>query len=321
MKNFQKNIKLFFDLANPTSLKLYPKNYNSKKRPIFIGGCGRSGTTLLRILMSKHEDVFSGPEFNIHSNQIIKLRRRKYSHLPQRAYMLKDPNQLKTLSRKFEINMTTINKIINESLNFPDFMENFFSYLTKKNNKKFWIEKTPKNCNIIEYIYKYFPNSKFIHIIRDGRDVVCSLRNHPNSYVDDNGNIQKIETNNPIKKCINRWVFDVENALRFRDDKRYYELKYEHLLENKEKEIKKIFNFIGIMDDGKINFEKEEKKFCSDAYFLPSVKAKSKIDKKRIGRWKKDLSKNEAFIVQEIAGDLLNNLGYIKNKNWLNFFK
>lgn len=36
-------------------------------------------------------------------------------------------------------------------------------------------EKTPRNCFIVEYLWQAFPDAKFIHLIRDGRDVAVSL--------------------------------------------------------------------------------------------------------------------------------------------------
>ena len=62
MKNFVEKVKIFNNLINPKSLVLYPEFYVSEARPIFIGGCGRSGTTLLRVLIRY---LGSDPKFKI----------------------------------------------------------------------------------------------------------------------------------------------------------------------------------------------------------------------------------------------------------------
>ena len=43
-------------------------------------------------------------------------------------------------------------------------------------NKKLWIEKTPPHIFQIQKFLKYRPQSQFILMLRDGRDVVCSLK-------------------------------------------------------------------------------------------------------------------------------------------------
>ena len=55
-----------------------------------------------------------------------------------------------------------------------------------------WIEKTPRHIRVIDEILKWSPESKIILIVRDGRDVACSMRDR---YGD-------------IKTGIERWVRD-----------------------------------------------------------------------------------------------------------------
>ena len=44
---------------------------------------------------------------------------------------------------------------------------------------KIFVDKTPRNIFTAETLHKTFPNAKFIHIYRDGRDVTCSLLTKP----------------------------------------------------------------------------------------------------------------------------------------------
>lgn len=96
------------------------------KRPIIIGGCARSGTTLLLSILGAHPDVFA-----------IGDESYAFSPLPIK------PNKL---------------------IPVPD--------------DKRLCEKTPKNVDNFEEIYKYFKGKvDLIHIIRDGREVCTSK--HP----------------------------------------------------------------------------------------------------------------------------------------------
>ncbi len=70
-----------------------------------------------------------------------------------------------------------------------------FYYLAKKSgceSNGVIIEKTAANCFRLDAIRKIFPEAKFIHILRDGRDVALSIKK---KY---NGNIQKISNSKEI---------------------------------------------------------------------------------------------------------------------------
>jgi len=113
-----------------------------KQPPIIIGGCGRSGTTLLLSVLSSHPEIYTF---------------KKETHaFCQNVYC--------------------------ESININLIIRTFrlYCYLDKKIPKSCnrWCEKTPKNVLFFGDILNYFYNNvKVIHIVRDGRDVILSK--HP----------------------------------------------------------------------------------------------------------------------------------------------
>jgi hypothetical protein len=120
------------------------KDIESRKfsaSPIYIGGCGRSGTTLLLSVLSAHKDIFACPkELNPFQNANISDK-----HIITPKY--------------FRIYRTFIAKKI------------------KKSATRF-CEKSPANIRYIELIDSYHKGDfKMIQILRDGRDVILSK--HP----------------------------------------------------------------------------------------------------------------------------------------------
>jgi len=113
--------------------------------PLVIGGCGRSGTTLLLSILSAHPHIFGITRelgmFNLWDKNTKSL---SPSYLPHR-------------------------------------MDRFYRYMiSHKIDQKAtrWCEKTPFNVLSFEKILDYYENRiKLIHIIRDGRDVLTSR--HP----------------------------------------------------------------------------------------------------------------------------------------------
>ncbi|MCS3672821.1 hypothetical protein GGP66_000225 [Salinibacter ruber] len=114
-------------------------------RAILIGGCGRSGTTLVLSLLSAHPNIFCLP--------------REMRAFCANAYA--DENITKD----------------------PEFRIDYvYSHLIDTNfsstDAKRWCEKTPKNVYFAEQLMSYFgEDARFIHVVRDGRDVVTS--EHP----------------------------------------------------------------------------------------------------------------------------------------------
>lgn len=56
--------------------------------------------------------------------------------------------------------------------------KNLFNWLQKRFNKALWIERTGAILGIVEQIYQNFPDARFIHIVRDGRNSALSMSKH-----------------------------------------------------------------------------------------------------------------------------------------------
>ena len=261
-----------------------------EKAPIFIIGCPRSGTTLIRVILDSHPNICCGPE----------------THLIRNLKPIKD-NIHENWNRLEPYGLTE--NIANKKLSeiFSIFHENYM----KLKNKKRWAEKTPDNIFYIDVINEFFPNCQFINVIRDGRDVVCSYKDRWGRVI--------------IYTAIKNWNEAAELTYRFRkqfDDKRYMEIRYEKLIKNPEEETKRMMNFLGEewfpdllehhkkehdfwfnVETGKnIDFKKEKK---------PIRHSPSRpIFSSSIGKWKKNLNILEKLIVNISLNKNLKKLGY-----------
>ncbi|MCF8332320.1 MAG: sulfotransferase [Bacteroidales bacterium] len=135
-----KGKKLIIPVINKLGKIREQKNFT--KSPIIIGGCGRSGTTMLLSMLSAHPSVFAFPDELSIFNHWIKSDDGKLT--PFRS-----------------------DRMYRHLITHPI-----------PSGKKRWCEKTPYNIRHIDEIIDYFNgNVKIIHIIRDGRDVCLSK--HP----------------------------------------------------------------------------------------------------------------------------------------------
>lgn len=208
-------------------------------RPIFIIGAQRSGTTLLRYILSSHPRIYIPPESNF---------------IPR--YFGADP--IGTFSREQAIQI--VQEILTYRMFFKDwthepidaesfvdslphltpeyFVDALYTQYASFYDAQRWGDKTPIYSDYVDLLDQIFPDAQFIHIIRDGRDVALSmLKSYQNIrffYVD-------------MYYAASVWKQRVNIARRagkrVGQDK-YYELHYENLTANPAYEIKRICDFL-----------------------------------------------------------------------------
>jgi putative sulfotransferase len=62
--------------------------------------------------------------------------------------------------------------------NIADHYSALFDQLRERYSKRMWVERSGGAFVIIKEVAKLFPNARYIHIVRDGRDTACSMQNH-----------------------------------------------------------------------------------------------------------------------------------------------
>ena len=158
------------------------------KNPIIIGGCGSSGTTLLRKMLNAHPNIACGPEMSVFDRPALYdmdmslfytlWRNADFEELEEGCiFPIRSTNNGSYFAfhREQYHNQKETDQLFNEAENPVEFFRLYFSLYAEKQGKKRWAEKTPNNIFCIEQIFKAMPDAKFIEVVRDGRDVVLSL--------------------------------------------------------------------------------------------------------------------------------------------------
>ena len=263
--------------------------------PIVLGGCGRSGTTLLRMMLDSHQRICCGPESSV-------FRRRAL-----------DPEKL---ADRFGFPLAEMRAIYDRARSRPQFIEGFAALCMQKTGKSRWAEKTPRNIGYIAKIFRYFPEARFVHVLRDGRDVASSLRTHPRHKVVD-GKLVALGTWKPIAACARRWRDDIEGSRRFWSDPRFHTVRYEELVLNARPALEKLMTFLGEpWDEAMLAHSGTGSPFRDVTRFAQNPEALAAVNTASLSRWQRDLDARDRRIFKRIAGPLLVELGYAENDDW-----
>jgi hypothetical protein len=147
-------------------------------RPIFISGCDRSGATLLGNMLGNSRWSVTTPESQFFHELLIQSNLGSFCSPEVAATWLLDhfrfgawgiPLQVRELAQLIDLEepRTTIENLIHSYMQHthPD-----------KHNADVWIDPTPDSFKHYAMLKHYFPEARFIHIVRDGRAVFDSIK-------------------------------------------------------------------------------------------------------------------------------------------------
>ena len=272
----------------------YATDDSSDHHAIFIGGCGRSGTSLLREILNRHPDIACGPETTFLCDLVNPAR----------------------LAVEWGLPCAEIEAQVRHSPNVVRFAETFFGAFAAREGKPRWADKTPRNVTVIPRLLAWFPNAKFIHLIRDGRDVACSLRHHPRQAVR-HGRIVPVNSNNPIHQCTRRWLRETSLGIAFHAHPRCTSLRYESLVNDTESTLRHLCGFLDVDFSHDLLTPAAARGPAREGRLLNNERVDAPVHSESIGRWRRDLTPDERRAFARIAGDLLITLCYTHDHSWV----
>tara|TARA_B100000029_G_scaffold410030_1_gene411793 strand:+ start:265 stop:1200 length:936 start_codon:yes stop_codon:yes gene_type:complete len=293
-------------LQNPFSAR-YPiinAPSNLSCTPFFIIGSGRSGNTLLRSILSGNSDISIPPE-----SYRIPFAIKKFHIFNNRNWedivsqVLKEFEDCKEFYT-WEINIKDVQKRLENIEDSKRTLSNIFdelfcTYAEKHSvGSKMWGDKTPMNTLYLDWIGTVFPHSKFIHIIRDGRDVASS-------YL-------KMERYETILEAANRWINSIQLAQSFgsKIKENYMEIRYEDLVTAPKDVIKNTCVFLDINYDSKMLDHTKQVEKLGDTDKSHHSNLSKPISSESIGKWKNNLSESDQENITKLLHKHLHHLGY-----------
>jgi len=200
---------------------------------VFLVGCPRSGTTLLQSILAAHPHVWSLPETHFFHHLI---------HRKKKARTLGFANTAEARKAFSAINCRTLPKFP-ASIFARKWAECFARCLDARaaaEGKNMWMEKTPRHLHSIEWIERYIPAAKFIHVVREGTDTVASLYEVTHKYPEEWGGTRDVE------RCCRRWVDDVRLSLAAGARRNHRIVLYDELITAPARSVADLCTYLGI---------------------------------------------------------------------------
>lgn len=265
--------------------------------PLLIMGSPRSGTTFLANMVNRFFDI----RLNRDNGSLLRFYRllshydplsddanlrRLIKHLYADHYI-----QDRLLKRGLVLTQEQLFERIGDDRTYGGLVDAIFSAIAAERGRTTWGYKRASMARMTgENINELFPRARFVHIIRDARDVVLSMGRAGGTLLERTWHFAAAD-----------WVDHVSKGRAVAGligPDRYFELRYERLMSDPANALIDILDFCGGGADRDARAERIRAE-------IPGLIKKSNTEK-----WRTQLPPEAIRQVERVAGPLLRDLGY-----------
>jgi hypothetical protein len=282
-------------------------------------GVPRSGTTVLRLMLDAHPRLAIPPETGFVARFARRpwwwpssLGRRRFVHLLTSAPQWRD----------FHLDPQALTSAVDALRPFTlaGGLRAFYRLYAARFDKTRWGDKTPVYGPAADAIARLLPEARFIHIVRDGRDVALSLRPlwfAPTGSLDGLGRY---------------WAGLIEDTRRAgARTPHFLELRYEDLMADPEPTLRRVCAFLELeFEAAMLDFhrraparlDEHETRVARSGRVVATKAARLEQqwrttrppDLSRIERWREEMTGDERRAFERAAGPMLASLGYVVDR-------
>ncbi len=281
----------------------------------FVVGVGRSGTTLLRLMLDAHPELAIPPETHFLPALIACFDAGQEPGSGELVEAVKSHEGW----RDFGMSEADLEAAFAGASGAADAIRGFYAAYAARHDKLRWGDKTPVYIEHIAQIGAVLGGqARFVHLIRDGRDVAVSRRARAAA---------RGREPTPAPKEAATWRRRIEGARAEASSVEHYrEWRYEDLVADPERVLREICDFAELeFDAGMLAYHEGASARLAELSDLTSAGGKVRPRSERIaahaltsepprpdrlGRWRTELEPAEVAAYEDEAGELLAELGY-----------
>lgn len=281
--------------------------------PVIVG-VPRSGTTLLRIMLDAHSALAIPPETG------FLLRLAALGGVADDGRAAAEAITGAETWPDFHLDATAFETAIARlaPCTPAEVARTFYRMYASRFGKARWGDKTPTYGTEIDQIAGLLPEAHILHIIRDGRDVMLSVRG------------LWFRPGDTVEACAEDWARRLARTREIGQRlSRYLEVRYEALVTSPETTLTTICRFIDLRFEPAMlryheragsRLAEHEARYAADGRLVIS-KAERRHNQRfvmeppqadRIGRWRQEATADELCRFEAVAGEWLDRLGYAR---------
>jgi sulfotransferase family protein len=270
-------------------------------RPIFVTGCPRSGTTMLQLMLHSHPRIAIPPEtrfvlstyrHRLHFGDLeIRANRRELAKfILRRGHKFRDLGLDRWQTRR---------QIVLAPPTLGSAIGTVFRAYADRFDRPRWGDKWPAYHRYLEIVVRLFPDAHIVHIVRDPRDCVASLKRMP-------------WWNRSVYHSMAAWAQAVDHteAASRRWPGSVTAVQYERLVADPERELRNLAAALGEEYDPQMAEPEriapvavpERKHWHANTHVSPTTKA--------VGRWASELEPWEIALCERVLGERMARYGY-----------
>ncbi len=199
--------------------------------PVFVLSCARSGSTLTRLILDTHPEIYSPAELDMGATA-----RRLYTMIARLEVRDNVP---------YEANPQILAQV-------RQILGGLMDDHARRRGKRIWCEKSPDNLGHQDFLARAFPEARFVCLYRHCRDVVRScLEVSRHGFIPVLHDYVRQTPDDTVQATVRYWTDSTAGMLDFerRWPGRSFRLIYENLVTHPEETLRPLFEFLGVAWD------------------------------------------------------------------------
>ncbi|WP_235018239.1 sulfotransferase family protein [Thermomonospora echinospora] len=272
-------------------------------RPIFVIGCPRSGTTLLQLMLHSHPRIAIPAETRFLLPAYASRRGFGDLSLADNRRALAEWIVGRKETKFHDLGLDA-DEVVEEIVAAPPTLGSalgtVFRAYARRFGKPRWGDKRPSYFKHVDVLRRMWPDAQFVHLIRDGRDCVASLKEMPWYTLDSYHAI-----------CAWREAIDYGRRYARRlGPGSYYELQYERLVADPAAELAGLCGFLGEDFDPAMTEPQEIARLTVPPKKRWHDRTQDPVTPGRVGSWTQRLEPWEIALAEAALGSRLRAYGY-----------
>jgi hypothetical protein len=265
--------------------------------PVIVLGVGRSGTTLLRVMLDRSSELAIPYE-----TFFVPQLAHRHGKKPKIDGFLDDLGRLRTLY-DWGITPEDVQPRLRDGMTTSEAIAAVFETYAERQGKPRWGDKTPLYMQQLPLLERLFPDAIWVHLVRDGRDAALSFLELPEGFSGKTWALPRT-----VQQFAARWRTEILAARKLgrHAGSRYLELRYEDLVAEPEQHLRLVCEHASLAwEPAMLDHTRP-----SDTAHMPEHRNLAQPPTPGLRDWRSQMSRADALAFEEVAGDILQSSGY-----------